>query len=312
MSNRLFPRLAPVPVAVAGASGLVGSRLLDLLAGHPVFRVVARLGPPGRGLDPLAAAGEARLVFSALPAAVAKQWEPRWLEEGRWVVTTGPAGAGESPVVPELNAAVLPPPAGPPQRVAVPNCAAHGLALALGPLRPLGLDRAVVTTLQALSGAGRRGVPALASGDDLLPFIPGEEERLAGDAVAVLGPGLRLSVQCNRVPVEHGHTLSVAAGFARPVGREEILASWTGLPARPLPSAPRPPLRYREEPDRPRPRLDREALAGMQVVLGRLEPCPVLGWRFVVLVHNLIRGAAGALLLAAEELLLNPDRIGGP
>ena len=123
-----------------------------------------------------------------------------------------------------------------------------------------------------------------------------------GEVADLLGAGLRLSCQCSRVPVQDGHTLSVAVAFARPVAREALLAAWRGFPALDLPSAPDPVLVHREEEDRPQPRLDREAQGGMQVTLGRLRPCPVLEHRFVVLVHNLERGAAGAAVLNAEAV----------
>ncbi len=292
-----------IDVAVAGASGLVGRRIAERLRGHPWFRLVAELGPAARGLAPLEAAGSARAVFSALPAAVAREWEPRWVAEGRTVFGfSGPHPLGEgAPVVPELNAAALPP-AEHPAIVLAPNCTAQGLALALAPLVPLGLERVLVSSMQAVSGAGRRGVPALEGGDNLVPFIAGEEERVEAEVAALLGGGLRLSCQCNRVPVEDGHTLSVAVAFARPVAREALLAAWRGFPALDLPSAPDPVLVFREEEDRPQPRLDREAQGGMQVTLGRLRPCAVLEHRFVVLVHNLERGAAGAAVLNAEAV----------
>jgi len=296
---------AMIDVAVAGASGLVGRKMLRLLQRHPHFRVVAELGPPARGLTPLDGAGDAAAVFSALPAAVAREWEPRWVSEGRWVFSnSGSYEVGEGvPVIPEVNAAGRPP-RWQPAVVLSPNCTAHGLALSLAPLRPLGLDRAVVTTMQAVSGAGKRGVPELAGGDNLLPRIPGEERRLARETVAMLGGELRLSVQCNRVAVQHGHTLSVSVGFREPVEAGDLRDAWRRFPARPLPSAPNPPLAYLEDPDRPQPALDRDADRGMRVSLGRLQPCPVLGWRYLALIHNLVRGAAGAALLNAEEVLL--------
>lgn len=303
-----------IDVAVAGASGLVGRKLLELLDGHPAFRLVARLGPARRGLDPLDAAGGAAVVFSALPAAVAREWEPRWVGEGRWVFSNSGAYelGGRVPVIPEVNPADLPP-RDRPALVLSPNCSAHGLALSLAPLRRLGLDRVIVTTLQALSGAGKKGVPELEGGDNLLPHILGEERRLEQETAAMLGGGVVLSAQCNRVLVRDGHTLSVSVGFRAPVEAGAILDAWARFPARRLPSAPDPPLVYLDDPARPQPLLDRDAQRGMQVSLGRLRSCPVLGWRYVALVHNLVRGAAGAALLNAEEVLLGgPDDGPGP
>ncbi len=296
-----------IDVAVAGASGLVGRTLLELLDGHPSFRVVAELGPARRGLASLDAAGQAAAVFSALPAAVAREWEPRWVHEGRWVFSnSGAYPVGQTtPVIPEVNPQDLPP-ADQPAIVHSPNCTAHGLTLALAPLRPLGLRAALVTTMQALSGAGKRGVPALEQGDNLLPHILGEETRLEQETLRMLGGGFALSAQCNRVLVRDGHTLSVSVGFEREQPADALLDAWRRFPARPLPSAPDPPIQYFDDPDRPQPLLDRGAQGGMQLSIGRLQACPVLGWRFVALVHNLVRGAAGAALLNAEELLLGP------
>ncbi len=292
-----------IEVAVAGASGLVGRALLELLEGHPLFRVVARLGPPGRGLVALGEAGSARFVFSALPGPVAVEWEPRWVAEGRLVLSnagTRPLGACV-PVIPEVNPEVLPTRAEP-GIVFSPNCTAHGLTLALAPLRRFGIEEVLVTSLQAISGAGRAGVPQLADGDNLLPWIPEEEARLESETEAMLGGALRISATCMRVPVRHGHTLSVAIRLRRALTAEALLAAWRGFPGTEGFRSPARPLRYLEAPDRPQPRLDRDAEGGMQISLGRLRRCAVLDWKFTVLIHNLVRGAAGGMLLNAEGM----------
>lgn len=315
--------------AVAGATGLVGRRLASLLAAHPWFRLAALLADPqraglrygsavapddetpvppaleGAALRPLDGVGAARLVFSALPEGVASEWEPRWVREGRWVFTSAAscAGAGSlPPAIPEVNPEALPADDRP-ARVRSPNCTATGLCLALAPLREFGLEAALVHTLQAESGAGRRGVPALRGGDNVVPHIAGEEERVESEAPAVLGlPGLRVSAHCNRVAVRHGHTLNVSVRFSRPVRRQELAAAWGAFPGCGLPACPGPPLRYLDAPDRPQPALDRMAGGGMVVTVGNLRPCSVLEWKFAALVHNLVRGAAGGLVLNAEFL----------
>ncbi len=294
---------------MAGASGLVGTALLRLLEGHPFLRVAARLGPPDRQLQGLDQAGPARFVFSALPRRVAEAWEPRWVEEGRLVFTNAGARAIGAclPVIAEVNPDALPEGAGP-GIVFSPNCTAHGLALALAPLRRFGLREVLVTTLQATSGAGRAGVPDLAGGDNVLPWIPEEEARIESETEAMFGNTLRVSASCTRVPVRDGHTLSVAVRLRDRVEADALVEAWRGFPGAGTPSAPERPLRYLEAPDRPQPRLDRDAGGGMQVSLGRLRRCAVLDWKFTVLIHNLVRGAAGGLLLNAERMALRGEK----
>jgi len=298
-----------IEVAVAGASGLVGTALLRLLEGHPFFRVMARMGPPDKARKGLDQAGSARFVFSALPRKVAEAWEPRWVEEGRLVFTNAGARAIGAcrPVIPEVNPEALPEDTGP-GIVFSPNCTAHGLALALAPLRRFGLREVLVTTLQATSGAGRAGVPDLAGGDNVLPWIPEEETRIESETEAMFGSTLQVSASCTRVPVRDGHTLSVAVRLRDRVEAEALLAAWRTFPGAGTPSAPERPLRYLEAPDRPQPRLDCDAGGGMQVSLGRLRRCAVLDWKFTALIHNLVRGAAGGLLLNAESMALRAEK----
>ncbi|MFQ5750010.1 MAG: aspartate-semialdehyde dehydrogenase, partial [Planctomycetota bacterium] len=259
-----------------------------------------------QGLDQ---AGSARFVFSALPRKVAEAWEPRWVAKGRLVFTNAGARALGAcrPVIPEVNPEALPASAAP-GIVFSPNCTAHGLALALAPLRRFGLQEVLVTTLQATSGAGRAGVPELAGGDNVLPWIPEEEARIESETAILLGGRFRISASCMRVPVRDGHTLSVAVRLRDRVEAGALVAAWRGFPGAGTPSAPERPLRYLEAPDRPQPRLDRDAAGGMQVSLGRLRRCAVLDWKFTALVHNLVRGAAGGLLLNAERMALQAEK----
>lgn len=324
-----------IDVAVAGATGLVGQRLVARLRDHAWFRLVALLAdadragrpygevvaweapgtlPPelaGLRLRPPEDPGPARIVLSALPAAAARELEPHWAAAGRLVV--GQSGAwpvGEAaPALPELPAS-LPPPGTRTGQVLAPNCTATGLVLALAPLRPLGLRVVRVVTLQARSGAGRRARAALGP-DTAIPWIPGEEARITAETRRLLGlPELPLAVTCHRVGVEHGHLLHVAvAFFGPPPPAGTLREAWRGLPAPDLPSAVSPPLRLLEGLDRPQPRLDRDAAGGMAVSIGPLRPDPLLHWRFAVLVHNLERGAAGNQVLLAEAVVA---RAGGP
>lgn len=343
-----------LPVAVLGATGAVGQRLVALLDGHPWFEA-AYLGASGRSVgrpyaeaarwlldapmpgavagmamgpvDPaaagLAAGGELpSLVFSALDAPVAREIEPAWAATGALVVSNASAHRmlDEVPlVVPEVNPGhleLLSRRAGRGAIVTNPNCSTIGLVMALKPLADaFGLRACLVSTMQAASGAGYPGVPSLDLIDNVVPFIAGEEEKLETEPRKILGalnPGaeavreldLTLSASCHRVAVRDGHLMSVSLSLKTTVGRDEIIAAWEefrGPPSvRALPSAPERPLAYRREPDRPQPRLDRGAGGGMGVSLGRLRPCPILGWKFELLSHNTVRGAAGGALLLAE------------
>jgi aspartate-semialdehyde dehydrogenase len=169
--------------------------------------------------------------------------------------------------------------------------------------------------MQALSGAGFPGVASLDATDNLIPYIAGEEEKLQTEPRKILGElrdgsvadaEIKISAQCNRVPVIDGHTESVSLKFRHPATPQDVsavLREFSGEPQRlGLPSAPVRPIEVREEADRPQPRLDRDAGDGMSVVVGRIRSCPVFDIRFTLLSHNLIRGAAGAAILNAELL----------
>jgi aspartate-semialdehyde dehydrogenase len=192
----------------------------------------------------------------------------------------------------------------------------NALALALKPLHDrFGLQKVLVTTMQALSGAGYPGVPALDSLDNVVPYIGGEEPKIESEPLKLLGclegdkvthAGFRISALSHRVATRDGHLESVALAFERPATVEEVkeaLRGFSGLPQElGLPSAPLPPIVVREEPDRPQPSLDRDAGHGMAVVVGRVRPCQVLDIKLTLLGHNTVRGAAGAAILNAELL----------
>lgn len=198
-----------------------------------------------------------------------------------------------------------------------PNCSTIMLALALAPLHAkFRVSAVVATTMQALSGAGYPGVPSLAITDNVLPFIESEEEKIEQETLKILGPlhkgridnaPMNVSAQCHRVNVSDGHLAAVRVKFDKLATVQEVgetLASFTSLPQElHLRSAPEKPIIVLWEPDRPQPRLDRDAGNGMSVTIGRLQDDNVLDYRFVALSHNTIRGAAGAAILNAELLI---------
>ena len=197
-----------------------------------------------------------------------------------------------------------------------PNCSAIGLVMALAPLeRQFGLDTVMAVTMQAVSGAGYPGVASLDILGNVIPYIPKEEEKMEEETLKLLGRlngagiepgGFRMSAQCNRVAVEDGHTESVSVKLKKKAKPEEIIAAWNEFRSAPqelhLPSAPEQPVNYSIAADRPQPRFDVDAGEGMTATVGRLRPCAVLDWKFTVLSHNTIRGAAGAAVLNAELL----------
>jgi aspartate-semialdehyde dehydrogenase len=202
-----------------------------------------------------------------------------------------------------------------------PNCSAIGLVLALAPLhRRFGIDKIFVATMQAISGAGYPGVPSMDILGNVIPYIAKEEDKMEAESRKLLGSlvesalngshvvpaDLTLSAHCNRVAVEDGHTESVSLKLRKPAQAEEIMAAWNEFHCLPqklkLPTAPEQPVIYESAPDRPQPRLDRDRGKGMSAVVGRLRPCNIFDWKFTVLSHNTIRGAAGAAVLNGELL----------
>jgi aspartate-semialdehyde dehydrogenase len=179
------------------------------------------------------------------------------------------------------------------------------------------VDRMILSTLEALSGAGYPGPAAIDVVDNIIPYIKGEEEKSEIEPNKILAQiengrfvnndPIKVSAHCNRVPVTHGHTACVSLEFdgSKPT-LEEIRRLWTkfsGIPQElDLPFAPKRPIIYREEMDRPQPRKDRDKDKAMAVVVGRLRECPVFDIRFVGLHHNTVRGAAGGAILTAELL----------
>lgn len=333
---------ARVPVAVLGATGAVGQKFVRLLAGHPWFRIAAlcaserntgrRYADAVRWLEPVPLPDECAamelaaatpdvpgtIAFSALDAEAAARIEPAFAEAGWWVVTNTRTFRMEPDVpllIPEVNAHQLD--LLETQRrgrgwaggiVANPNCSAIVLAGALAPLaRVFDIQAVVVTTLQAVSGAGYPGTPSLDILGNAVPFIGGEEDKIEAETRKILGTDMPISAHATRVPVVDGHLLAVSVGLDGAPPLEAIGDAFrTFTPVaevRELPSAPDRFLVLDEAPDRPQPRLDAGRGGGMTISVGRLRACPVLTVRFVALGHNTIRGAAGAALLNAELLI---------
>ncbi len=342
-----------IKIAILGCTGMVGQQFVRLLADHPFFNLTCLTASdrsagksyagtvedtPDSGLRTAARAqviqattaaavigSGARVVFSALPAAVSGPLEAELRAAGLFVFSNASSKRMDADVpllIPEVN----------PQHLELsrvqlrqhagfivtnPNCVVAGLAITLKPLMALGLRSVTITTFQAISGAGRRGVAAWDIMGNVVPHIANEEDkivrethkilgRLAGDHIAE--SDLDVYPACSRVPVKDGHLQSIYAEFARETSEEEIRDSWTGFTAEPqqlqLPTAPRHPIIVLKGVDRPQPLLDVHAGAprraqGMAVSLGRLRQ---QGKRFgfFLLVHNTVRGAAGGSVLNAE------------
>ena len=266
----------------------------------------------------------ARVCFSALDASVAGDLEERYARAGHFV-SSNARNFRMHPlvplVVPEVNRdhmelLDLQPFGDGGGIVTNPNCTAIPLSMALAPIhRAFGVEAVIATSFQAVSGAGYPGVPSLDIVGNVVPFINGEEPKVEAETQKILGgtgpkgfvpAEFPVSAACHRVPVVDGHLVAVSVRLRSRVNAKRIAEAWRAfrpLAKLSLPSAPNPPIDVRPEDDRPQPRLDADAQGGMGATIGRLRPCPVLGWKFEVLAHNTIRGAAGAAILNAEILV---------
>jgi aspartate-semialdehyde dehydrogenase len=339
-----------IAVGVLGATGAVGQKFIKLLEDHPWFTVTEvaaserSAGKPYRevvswkqitpipesvgGLEvqPCAPGLKCRVVFSGLDAAVAGPVEESFAQAGYVVLSNSRNHRLDEDVplvIPEVNPDHLE--LLPIQRrnrsasgyiVTNSNCSTMFLAMALAPLhKAAGVEKVVVTTMQAISGAGYPGVASLDILGNVIPHIGGEEEKMEIETRKILGrfngksvdlADFAVSAQCNRVPVEDGHTESVSVKLSRASSAGEIaelMRNFSGPPqSLGLPSAPVRPILVMEENNRPQPRFDVNREQGMATFVGRIRPCPVLDFKFTVLGHNTIRGAAGASILNAELL----------
>ncbi|HEX7395128.1 MAG TPA: aspartate-semialdehyde dehydrogenase [Anaerolineaceae bacterium] len=350
--------MSKIPVAVLAATGSVGQRFVQLLDNHPWFEVVVLTGSdrtagqtygqschwilPGpmpewaAGLEVKpsepGAVGNLPLVFSGLPASIAREVEPQFAQAGAAVCSNASAYRRDPDVpilLPEVNAdhaGIIPL-----QRqrrgwtgciVTNPNCTSTGLTVALKALQArFGLRKVFAVSLQALSGAGYPGVASLDIIDNVIPYIGDEEDKIEWETRKMLGKfngaqlelaSFTVSAHANRVAVSDGHTICCSVELEEKASPEEAQSALQDYQppqlARGLPSTPQPVIEIRSEPDRPQPRLDRNTGKGMTTVVGRLRPDPLFDLKMVVLSHNTIRGAAGGAiyngeLLAAMELL---------
>jgi aspartate-semialdehyde dehydrogenase len=334
-----------IEVGVLGATGVVGQQFVARLARHPWFRptwlaasersegkpygAVApwRLAVPipaesaSRVIESCTPGRGPRVVFSALDASAAGEIEQAFAAAGHFVVSNARNYRMDPLVpllIPEVNADHLH--LVPEQQrmkgwrgaiVTNPNCSTVVLAMALAPLRRFGVTTVVVSTMQAVSGAGYPGVPSLDILGNVVPFIGGEEEKMETETLKILGSdggrtpyGAVVSAHTNRVPVIDGHTMTVSASLAAQPSMGDIITTLGSFRGRPqeldLPSAPTPPIVVVAEDNRPQPRLDVECGDGMAITIGRVRPCRATHVKFVALGHNTVRGAAGAAILNAE------------
>jgi len=341
-------------VAILAATGAVGQRFVQLLENHPWFEIsvlaasersagkkyryacswhmetempkeIGEMTVVNTNLKSVKEAGDVDFIFSALPGSIAGPIEEAFASEYP-VLSKASAHRLDEDVpllIPEVNPEQL-------KLIPVqkrkrgwsgfistdPNCSTIQMAMTLKPLMKFGLKRVVVTTMQALSGAGYPGVASLDIIDNVVPYIAKEEEKLETETKKILGTleddrvkpaDIIISASCNRVNVKDGHLEVIYADLEEKPSIEEVKETFKNFVGEPqrlkLPSAPEKPIIVRDEVDRPQPRFDRNAGKGMSVVVGRIREDPVMTIKYLCLGHNTIRGAAGAGILSAELMI---------
>jgi aspartate-semialdehyde dehydrogenase len=343
-------------VAILGATGAVGQRYIQLLQDHPWFKIevlaasersagknyrdacnwvmesnlpkeVAEMPVVNANVTSVEKTSDVDLVFSSLPGDLAGPVEAEFAAFYP-VFSKASAHRMEKDVpliIPEVNADHS-------ELVKVqqqlrgwkgfistdPNCSTIQLAISLKPLMQFGLKQVIVTTMQALSGAGYPGVASLDIIDNVVPFISGEEDKMETEALKILGTfngrsvenaDFQVSASCNRVQVKDGHLESVFVTLDQEPSIEQIEAAFEDFKGAPqllkLPSAPVNPIVVRKEKNRPQPRFDRDTERGMSVVVGRIRKDPIMTFKYMCLGHNTVRGAAGGGILSAELYVAN-------
>ncbi|MEM2110310.1 MAG: aspartate-semialdehyde dehydrogenase [Candidatus Bathyarchaeia archaeon] len=341
-------------VAILGATGAVGQRFIQLLEGHPWFETsvlaasersagkkyknacvwrmetempseIGDMNVVNTDLKSVKETEDVDFVFSTLPGDLAGPVETEFAAEYP-VLSKAAAHRMEEDVpllIPEVNSEQL-------ELIPIqrkkrgwkgfistdPNCSTIQMAMTLKPLMAFGLKRVIVTTMQALSGAGYPGVSSLDIIDNVIPYISKEEEKMESETRKILGTfdgthvkpaDISISASCNRVNVKDGHLEAVFVELESKPSVEEIKEAFRNFRGEPqkfkLPTAPEKPIIVREEPDRPQPRFDRDAGNGMSVVVGRIRSDPIMTVKYLCLGHNTVRGAAGAGILSAELMV---------
>jgi len=338
-------------VAILGATGTVGQRFIQLLQDHPWFELevlaasersagkkykdackwILAFACPNEinempvvktDVKSVEKAGNIDFVFSALPGGIAGPAEEEFAAQYP-VVSKASAHRLDEDIpllIPEVN----------PDHLALipiqksnrnwdgfistdPNCSTIQLAITLKPLMTFGLKKVIISTMQALSGAGYPGVASLDIIDNVIPFISNEEKKTESEALKILGAfngarvqqaNITISASCNRVNVKDGHLQSIFVELDEKPSIEEVKKSFENFEGKPqklgLPSSPKKPIVVRSEVNRPQPRYDRNEGKGMSIVVGRIRKDPILTVKYMCLGHNTIRGAAGAGILSAE------------
>ena len=339
-----------IKAAILGATGMVGQRFVQLLSEHPWFEISALASSERsagkiyaeachwrlEGDMPAKAAGmmvlptlpplDADVVFSALPADVAKEIEPNFAQAGYTICSNSSAFRYDDDVpviIPEINAEHLVMLDQQKEKkgwsgklVTSPNCTTTGAVFPMKPINDIfGIEKVFLVSMQAVSGAGYPGLSYLAIADNVIPLIGGEEKKLELESRLLLGQmqgkqrmiaPMTISAQANRVSIIDAHTICLSLQLRKKASADEVREAianyqWPDF-AKKLPSAPVQPLILRSEEDRPQPLLDRMANKGMSVSIGRLRPCPIFDIRLVSVVHNTLRGAASGSILNAELL----------
>ncbi len=335
-------------VGILGATGTVGQRFIQLLEGHPQFEITAVAASDRSAgktyaeacawkltgaipdsvrdivVEPIEPPLDCDIIFSSLPSSVARETEEKFARAGYPVISNSSSYRMDEDVpllIPEINSDHL----GliPIQQkkrgyadgfiVTNPNCAVTSFAPPLAALQErFGIELVIVTTMQAISGAGYPGVSAMDIADNVLPYIPGEEPKVETEVQKILGTlrdgrvekaDFTVSAQCFRVDVLDGHTAAVRVKLRKTSTFEEVIEAMTNYPRLELRSSPEHFIEVCDEPSRPQPRLDRDRGNGMTITVGRLFPDNIFDYRFVALSHNTVRGAAGSTILNAELLI---------
>ena len=339
MAAALAACMNKIPVGILGATGMVGQKFVELLSEHPWFEIVA-LAASDRSVDkpygeamkwgmattlpqrfakmPVVACQPdlpCKVVFSGLDSSVAGEIEEDFARAGYKVISNSSNHRMDPDVpllIPEVNADHLKmieqQKFGGGAIITNPNCTVIGMTMSLKPLLDKwGIEAVSVVTLQALSGAGYPGVASMDILDNVIPYIAGEEAKVESEPLKILGSDMRISAQCTRVAVADGHLACLSVKLKKKATEDEIIAAWgefVGEPQRlQLPSAPVKPVIYLKDERHPQPKLHRSLEGGMAVSVGRLRKCPLFDWKFIVLSHNTVRGAAGCAILNAELMV---------